>query len=84
VAIATTDVVAAHSAAVRAGATELAALKEKAWGQAGDVGEQVSLTVHPQNPAIRLYERCAFEQRGGTSRLRGGSWTLRTDWRTYA
>ncbi len=25
---------------------------------------QVSLTVHPQNPAIRLYERCGFEHRG--------------------
>jgi ribosomal protein S18 acetylase RimI-like enzyme len=24
---------------------------------------QVSLTVHPQNPAIRLYERCNFEKR---------------------
>ena len=26
--------------------------------------QQVSLTVHPQNPAIRLYERCGFEKRG--------------------
>jgi len=25
---------------------------------------QVSLTVHPENPAIRLYERCGFEKRG--------------------
>ena len=25
---------------------------------------QVSLTVHPGNPAIRLYERCGFEKRG--------------------
>jgi ribosomal protein S18 acetylase RimI-like enzyme len=25
--------------------------------------EQVSLTVHPQNPAIRLYERCGFVKR---------------------
>ena len=25
---------------------------------------QVSLTVHPANPAIRLYERCGFEKRG--------------------
>jgi ribosomal protein S18 acetylase RimI-like enzyme len=24
---------------------------------------QVSLTVHPQNPAIRLYEQCGFEKR---------------------
>jgi ribosomal protein S18 acetylase RimI-like enzyme len=24
---------------------------------------QVSLTVHPQNPAIRLYQRCGFEKR---------------------
>jgi ribosomal protein S18 acetylase RimI-like enzyme len=24
--------------------------------------EQVSLTVHPQNPAIKLYERCGFEK----------------------
>jgi len=29
----------------------------EAWGQAGDVGEQLSLTVHPQNPANRLYGR---------------------------
>jgi len=26
--------------------------------------EQVSLTVHPQNPAIALYERCGFVKRG--------------------
>jgi len=25
---------------------------------------QVSLTVHPENPAIVLYERCGFEKRG--------------------
>lgn len=25
---------------------------------------QVSLTVHPENPAIRLYERCGFEKIG--------------------
>jgi ribosomal protein S18 acetylase RimI-like enzyme len=25
---------------------------------------QVSLTVHPENPAIRLYERCGFRKRG--------------------
>jgi ribosomal protein S18 acetylase RimI-like enzyme len=25
---------------------------------------RVSLTVHPQNPAIALYERCGFERRG--------------------
>jgi GrpB-like predicted nucleotidyltransferase (UPF0157 family)/ribosomal protein S18 acetylase RimI-like enzyme len=25
---------------------------------------QVSLTVHPQNPAIRMYEQCGFEKRG--------------------
>jgi ribosomal protein S18 acetylase RimI-like enzyme len=25
--------------------------------------EQVSLTVHPQNPAIALYESCGFEKR---------------------
>ena len=25
---------------------------------------QVSLTVHPENPAIRLYERCGFQKRG--------------------
>jgi ribosomal protein S18 acetylase RimI-like enzyme len=24
---------------------------------------QVALTVHPQNPAIRLYESCGFEKR---------------------
>ncbi|MFO1311455.1 MAG: GNAT family N-acetyltransferase [Burkholderiales bacterium] len=26
--------------------------------------EQVSLTVHPANPAIALYERCGFDDRG--------------------
>ena len=26
--------------------------------------KQVSLTVHPENPAIRLYERCGFVKRG--------------------
>jgi ribosomal protein S18 acetylase RimI-like enzyme len=26
--------------------------------------EQVSLTVHPENPAIALYERCGFGKRG--------------------
>ena len=25
---------------------------------------QVSLTVHPQNPAVALYERCGFEKQG--------------------
>lgn len=30
---------------------------DRAW-QAGH--EKVSLTVHPENPAIRLYERCGF------------------------
>jgi ribosomal protein S18 acetylase RimI-like enzyme len=25
---------------------------------------QVSLTVHPENPAIRLYERCGFVKQG--------------------
>ena len=25
---------------------------------------RVSLTVHPQNPALRLYESCGFEKRG--------------------
>ena len=25
---------------------------------------QVSLTVHRQNPAIAIYERCSFEKRG--------------------
>ncbi|HEY5897276.1 MAG TPA: GNAT family N-acetyltransferase [Burkholderiales bacterium] len=25
---------------------------------------RVSLTVHPQNPAVRLYESCGFEKRG--------------------
>lgn len=29
-----------------------------------DGHEKVSLTVHPENPAIRLYERCGFERRG--------------------
>lgn len=32
----------------------------QAW-QAGCA--QVALTVHPQNPALRLYERCGFEKR---------------------
>jgi ribosomal protein S18 acetylase RimI-like enzyme len=32
---------------------------------ARDAGyRQVSLTVHPQNPAIKVYERCGFRQRG--------------------
>ena len=26
--------------------------------------KQVSLTVHPENPAIRMYERCGFTKRG--------------------
>ena len=26
--------------------------------------KQVALTVHPQNPAIRLYERCGFRKIG--------------------
>lgn len=25
---------------------------------------QVALTVHPRNPAVRMYERCGFERRG--------------------
>ena len=34
----------------------LAAARERGY-------RQVSLTVHPENPAIRLYERCGFVKR---------------------
>jgi ribosomal protein S18 acetylase RimI-like enzyme len=39
---------------------------------------QVSLTVHPDNPAIRLYERCGFVHRGvrGTYHLMVASLAL--------
>ena len=32
--------------------------------------DKVSLTVHPQNPAIRLYERCGFVDAGERNRYR--------------
>jgi ribosomal protein S18 acetylase RimI-like enzyme len=39
-------------------------LMRAALAAARDHGyRQVSLTVHPQNPAIRLYERCGFVKR---------------------
>ncbi len=31
---------------------------------------QISLTVHPQNPAIKLSERCSFEHRGDRNTYR--------------
>ena len=34
----------------------------KAAAQAGYA--QVSLTVHPQNPAVRMYEKCGFRKAG--------------------
>lgn len=38
-------------------------LMREALGRAWRAGrEQVSLTVHPENPAIPLYERCGFEK----------------------
>jgi len=44
-------------------------LLQAALAAAGGAGyRQVSLTVHPENPAIRLYERCGFrkvERRSG-------------------
>jgi ribosomal protein S18 acetylase RimI-like enzyme len=46
------------------GSLMMAALSE-AWSAGRP---QVSLTVHPQNPAIALYERCGFRKIG----LRGG------------
>ena len=55
------------------GISLLPAFQHKGYGQvlmmaalnaARDHGyRQVSLTVHPQNPAIRMYERCGFEKR---------------------
>lgn len=40
-------------------------LLEGALKQARRVGfRQVALTVHPENPAIRLYERCGFRNAG--------------------
>ena len=39
-------------------------LMRKALAAAGAAGyRQVALTVHPRNPAVRMYERCGFEQR---------------------
>ena len=39
-------------------------LMQAALNAARDHGyEQVSLTVHPENPAIALYERCGFRKR---------------------
>jgi GNAT superfamily N-acetyltransferase len=39
-------------------------LMRAALAAAGAAGHrQVALTVHPQNPAVRMYERCGFERR---------------------
>jgi ribosomal protein S18 acetylase RimI-like enzyme len=39
-------------------------LMRTALAAAGAAGyRQVALTVHPQNPAVRMYERCGFERR---------------------
>jgi len=43
------------------GAVLMHAALEAAWG-AGY--RQIALTVHPQNPAVALYERCGFETIG--------------------
>jgi RimJ/RimL family protein N-acetyltransferase len=34
--------------------------------------ERVSLSVEPDNPALRIYERARFEKAG----VNGGSWTM--------
>jgi HAD superfamily hydrolase (TIGR01509 family) len=48
-------------------------LVEHALRQAKEAGHrQVSLSVEPDNPALRLYERLGFERVGKS----GGSWTL--------
>ena len=40
------------------------ALMRTALAAAGAAGyKQLALTVHPQNPAVRTYERCGFERR---------------------
>ena len=48
-------------------------LLEHALRRAEEAGHrQVSLSVEPDNPALRLYERLGFERVGKS----GGSWTL--------
>lgn len=37
-------------------------LMRAALAEAGKRYRQVTLSVHPQNPAVRLYRRCGFEQ----------------------
>ena len=40
-------------------------LMREALGRAWQAGhDKVALTVHPENPAIGLYERCGFEKTG--------------------
>jgi beta-phosphoglucomutase-like phosphatase (HAD superfamily) len=51
----------------------LEAMLEHALRQAKEAGHrEVSLSVEPDNPALRLYERLGFERVGKS----GGSWTL--------
>ena len=62
------------------GIAMLPAFQRKGWGEplmraalraAADHGyAQVALTVHPENPAIALYERCGFTDRGARSTYR--------------
>jgi GNAT superfamily N-acetyltransferase len=47
----------------------LSATLQAAWAHGY---QQVSLTVHPQNPAVRLYEACGFSRRG----LRGSYYLM--------
>lgn len=43
-------------------------LMQQALARAREQGyKQVALTVHPQNPAIRIYERCGFRKIGERS-----------------
>ena len=47
----------------------LSAALQAAWAHGY---QRVSLTVHPQNPAVELYEACGFSRRG----LRGNYYLM--------